>query len=153
MCSAAAARLPSPPSCSFRSRRSRGGGAAALVGAAIVRRRFDLERPGALAAAAVCLFVLPVVLHGFEHWSPKNGNDPYALTPGLVHALRTDLPKRAVVFSDLETSYRIAAFAPVLVAAAPPAHVADTTKNLPYRRMKDVKEFFGTGSRAILRKY
>jgi hypothetical protein len=129
------------------------GGASALVSAAIVRRRFDVERPGALAAVAVCAFVLPVAVYGLSHWSPESGRDPNALTPGLVRALRADVPKRAVVFSDLETSYRIAAFAPVLLAAAPPAHVADTTKNDPYRRVADVKEFFRTGSLAILRKY
>ena len=101
----------------------------------------------------MCAFVLPVAVHGFAHWSPKSGRDPNALTPGLVRALRADVPKRAVVFSDLETSYRIAAYAPVLVAAAPPAHVADTRKNDPYGRVDDVKKFFRTGSLAILRKY
>jgi len=129
------------------------GGAAALVGAAIIRRRFDLERRGALPAVAVCLFVLPVAVHGFAHWDARTGRDPHALTLGLVHTLRTDVPKRAVVFSDLETSYRIAAYAPVLVAVAPPAHVADTTKNRPYERRRDMRAFFRTGSLAILRRY
>ena len=63
------------------------------------------------------------------------------------------MPKRAVVFSDLETSYRIAAFAPVYVAAASPAHVADTKANHPYRRRNDVIAFLRTGDLAIPRRY
>ena len=43
--------------------------------------------------------------------------------PGLVQALRTDVPKGAVVFSDDVTSYGIAAYAPVYVASAPPGLV------------------------------
>jgi hypothetical protein len=63
------------------------------------------------------------------------------------------VPERAVVFSDLETSYRVAAYAPVYVAAAPPAHVADTEDNRPYVRREDVIEFFRTGNVAIPRRY
>ncbi len=42
-----------------------------------------------------------------------------------------------VVYADLESSYRIAAFAPVYVCNAPPGHVADTKKNRPYERRDD----------------
>ena len=70
-----------------------------------------------------------------------------------MQALRTQVPERAVVFSDLETSYRIAAFAPVYVAAAPPAHVADTRENRPHERRKDVVRFFRTGDLAVPRRY
>jgi hypothetical protein len=128
------------------------GGAGALVGALILRPR-EVERRGALAALAACLFTLPVVVHGFSHWSPSTKQDPYALTPGLVDALRHDVPKQAVVFSDLETSYRIAAQAPVLVYAAPPSHVADTTKNAPDRRRDKVRVFYRKGNLAIPRGY
>ena len=55
------------------------------------------------------------------------------------------MPKRAVVFSDLETSYRISAYAPVYVSSAPPAHVADTRANYPYGRRKATIRYFGTG--------
>jgi hypothetical protein len=75
------------------------------------------------------------------------------LTPGLTQALRTEVPERAVVFSDLETSYRIGAYAPVYVAAAPPAHVADTPSNHPYRRRLAVNRFFDTGNLSILDPY
>jgi hypothetical protein len=55
------------------------------------------------------------------------------------------------VYSDLETSYRIAAYAPVYIAAAPPSHVADTEKNRPYERREENIRFFETGDVAIPR--
>jgi hypothetical protein len=92
-------------------------------------------------------------VHGFRDWSPASPEDSYALTPGLLQVLRTEVPKRSIVFSDLETSYRISAFAPVYVAAAPPAHVADTAANRPYSRRLSVNRFFGTGNEQILDRY
>lgn len=130
-----------------------GGGGAALVVAAVSRVRPNLERRDLIAGGAAALFVLPVAVHGFAHWSPSARADPYAPTSGLVRYLRDDVPKRDVVFSDLETSYRIAALAPLLVAAAPPAHVADTKQNRPYTRRRDVLEFFRSGNLAIPRRY
>ena len=99
------------------------------------------------------MFLLPAIVHGFAHWSTATQPDPHALTPGLVRVLRDDLPKRAVVFSDMQTSYRIAADAPVLIVAAPPEHVADTKQNDPYRRRRDVRAFFRSGDLAIPRRY
>src|SRR5205814_3771895 len=98
------------------------------------------------------LFVLPVAVHGFSHWAPE-GAGQQELSAGLVHALRTEVPKRAVVFSDPETSYRIAADAPVYVANAPPAHVADTKPNHPYVRQADARRFLRTGDLSIPRRY
>jgi len=86
-------------------------------------------------------------------WSPAASVDRYAPTPGLLHALRTKVPERAIVFSDLETSYRIGAYAPVYVAAAPPAHVADTASNHPYRRRLAVILFFRTGDLSVLDRF
>jgi hypothetical protein len=133
------------------------GGAAALgVALVLARRRAPLERPGFLAAAAVLLFVTPVTVHGFSHWSAPVVRDRDALTPGLVQALRTQVPPRSVVFADLATSYRISAYALVYVAAAPPTHVADTTANRPYERRRAVLAFFGgprPGRLAIPRRY
>lgn len=126
------------------------GAAAGLVVAALVRRDWPGERSPAFLAA---LFVLPVAVHGFANWSPREREDAGTLSPGLVAALRREVPKRAVVFSDLETSYRIAASVPVYVAAAPPAHVADTTKNRPYERRDDVRLFARTHDLAIPRRY
>jgi hypothetical protein len=127
------------------------GALAALAAAFFVRR--DEESPGWAAAAAVVLFTVPVVVHGFANWSPATATDPRALTPGLVSELRERVPKRAIVFSDLETSYRISAFAPVYVAAAPPAHVADTKANRPYSRRLSVNRFFAGGDIAIPTRY
>jgi hypothetical protein len=127
------------------------GGLVAVVVGLVLRRRLDAR--GVLAAAAVVLFCIPVAVHGFRHWSPASTEDAHALTPGLISALREEVPKRAVVFSDLETSYRISAFAPVYVAAAPPAHVADTDANRPYARRISVNRFFGTGNLEILDRY
>jgi hypothetical protein len=58
-----------------------------------------------------------------------------------------------VVFSDVETSYRLAAAAPVYVASASPAHVADTRSNRPYARARDTKAFLTSGDLGIPRRY
>jgi len=127
------------------------GGIAALAVGAFRRGRF--ESPGPLAALAVALFVLPVAVHGSSHWDQGTTQDSNALTPGLVHFLRHDVPRGSVVFADLQTSYRIAAYAPVYVANAPPAHVADTKANRPYARRNDLRAFMETADLAIPRGY
>jgi len=43
------------------------------------------------------------------------------------------------------TAYRIAAYAPVYINAAPPGHVADTNDNLPYQRRRDANRFVRSG--------
>lgn len=127
------------------------GGLVALAVGAVLRGR--VERPGPLAALAVTLFVLPVAVHGFSHWNEGSTQDQYALTPGLVRFLRHYVPARAVVFADLQTSYRISAYAPVYVANSPPSHVADTKANRPYARRNDLDEFLRTLNLAIPRRY
>jgi hypothetical protein len=124
------------------------GSLAALVAGAFLRLR--LERPTALAAV---LFVLPVAVHGFAHWATVGKTDSAALTPGLVQFLRRDVPKRAVVYADLQTSYRISAYAPVYVANGPPTHVADTRANDPYGRVAALRRFLRTGDASVLRRY
>src|SRR5262249_38214238 len=126
------------------------GGLVALGVGLLLRRRLDAR--GWVAGAAVVLFCGPIALHGLRNWSPLRG-DPHALSPGVLAAIREHVPKRAIVFSDLETSYRISAFAPVYVAAAPPAHVADTLANRPYSRRLSVIRFFASGDPAILDRY
>jgi hypothetical protein len=123
------------------------GSLAAIVVVAV--RRGDRTRPAVLAAA---LFVLPVAIHGFAHWDAASSHDAHALTPGLVHFLRTDVPKGAVVYADLETSYRIGAYAPVYVANGPPTHVADTKANDPYARRADLQRFL-RGDEHVTQKY
>ena len=128
------------------------GAAAGLAAAAAVRVRARPLRNEMLAGLAALLFVLPVGVHAAANWSERQGAGS-VLSEGLIEALREDVPERAVVFSDLETSYRVAAQVPVYVAAAPPAHVADTEDNRPYARRVDVQRFFRTGDLAIPRRY
>jgi hypothetical protein len=123
------------------------------VGALVfLKHKPSVERPGQLAGAAAVLFVLPIGVHAAANWSPSEARAANPLTPGLVEALRSDVPERDVVYSDLETSYRIAAYAPVYVAAAPPGHVADTEENRPYARRRANIRFFETGDLAIPRR-
>jgi hypothetical protein len=125
---------------------------AGVVGLAVaMRSRRSLDRPGRLTAAAATLFVIPVAVSGFSHWSAEPSRA--VLTPGLVRALHRQVPKGSVVFSDDSTAYRIAAAVPVYVNAAPPGHVADTKPNRPFARRRDAERFLATGDLAIPRRY
>ena len=96
--------------------------------------------------------MLPVAVHGFLHWTPLRTVDPNALSPALRSQLRA-VPPRAVVIASPETSYELAAAAPVYVVAAPLAHVANTRANDPQRRIDDVKRWLATRDPAIPRRY
>ena len=126
--------------------------AGAVIGLVFQKHKRGFERPTKLVGTAAVLFVLPIAVHAAGSWSPSDARRPSPLTPGLVEALREDVPEGAVVYSDLETSYRVAAYAPVYVAAAPPSHVADTKANRPYERRKATVRFFATGDLSIPRK-
>ena len=117
------------------------------------RRRAALLRQVRIWAGVVAcaLFLLPVFVHGLLDWSPSPGRPPSPLTAGLVEALRTRVPVGAVVYADLESSYRIAAYAPVYVCNAPPGHVADTRENRPYARREEARRFFASGDLAVPR--
>jgi hypothetical protein len=119
-------------------------GAALIVGALAGRRLPELQRGGPLAAAAVALFVLPVAIHGYANWSrPSSARAP--LPRDLVSAIRAEVPKGDVVFSDPKTAYELAAFAPVYINAAPQSHVADTRANHPASRARQALRFFHDG--------
>jgi hypothetical protein len=122
------------------------GGLAALPTGLVAGRRLEGERSAGLAAA---LFLVPVFVHGFANWSPSASRPPSPLTPGLVSALRTAVPAGATVYSDPETSYRIAAYAPVYICVAPPGHVADTKQNRPRARVEEFRRFAATGDLAV----
>jgi hypothetical protein len=128
-----------------------GGAVVALVAGAIIRRSVPLAPPIWTAAVALAL-VAPVGLAGFAYLK-QDEPDRFRLTPGLVHALRTQVPARDVVFSDLETSYRIEGYAPVYVSAAPPGHVAETKDNYPKKRSDAVIRFLNGGSVSIPRRF
>lgn len=118
-----------------------------LAGAVIVLalgrlvRRDDLPLRNAWVAVAAAVLILPVAINGLRQLEQESP-DPRALSAGLIEAVRSEVPPASVVFADLETSYRLAAAAPVDVAAAPPAHVADTTRNRPYERRSAVVLFY-----------
>jgi hypothetical protein len=125
------------------------GGAVALC---LLLRRWDPKIDYRLGALAALLFVAPVVVHGLAHWSPRVTRDPQALSPALVHELRS-VPPRSVIIAPLETSYRLVAAAPVYVVAAPVAHVADTKANRPLVRAAAVAHWLKTGDPAVPREY
>jgi hypothetical protein len=127
------------------------GGAVAIVAGVFFRHRVVVERHGR-AAFAAALFVLPIAVHGFTHWTPLNASDPLALSPQIVRELRA-VPPRSVVIAPTETSYRIVAAAPVYVVAAPAVHVSNTDANRPYDRMRAVRHWLATGDPAIPRRY
>jgi hypothetical protein len=128
-------------------------GATTMVAVAGVVPRVRLNVNRMSAVGSTLAFLVPVSIHGLSHWRPVVGRDPDALTAGLISELNRDVPRGAVVFADPEIGYRIGAYAPVYVVAAPLAHVADTKANAPRRRVHDVLRFYRTGNLAIARRY
>jgi len=63
------------------------------------------------------------------------------------------VPARSVIIAAPQTSYHLAAAAPVYVVAAPPTHVADTRANAPYRRVRDVTEWLAHRAPDVPRRY
>ena len=132
-----------------------GGIAALVIGALLAWWRRDrppavVRQRGIATALAVFLFALPVVVHGFSHWSPVTTQDKAALTPGLIRFLQRDVPARSVVLADLSTSYRVTAFAPVYVVAVPPTHAANTRPNeLRKRRLAVLRFLFVNPTLAV----
>ena len=122
-----------------------GAAAATLIAAALFGRRIpQVEGSPAVAAAAVALFVVPVAVHGYSHWS-RPASARLGLPQKLVAAVREHVPKGDVVFSDPVTAYELGAFAPVYVNAAPTFHVANTRANHPKKRVDDAQRFFRDG--------
>ncbi len=122
-----------------------GAAAATLLVAAFFGRRIpQVEGQTLVAAAAVALFLTPVAVHGYSHWS-RPASARLGLPQKLVAAVREHVPKGDVVFSDPLTAYELGAFAPVYVNAAPTFHVANTRANRPSARVKDAQRFFQHG--------
>jgi hypothetical protein len=131
-----------------------GATVAALLAAAIFGRRIpQVQGMPAVAAAAVALFLLPVAVHGYSHWT-RPSSARLGLPEKLVSAVHREVPRGAVVFSDPLTAYELAAFAPVYINAAPTTHVADTRANRPTARRKDALRFFrDEGPLSLARRY
>ena len=129
-----------------------GGTLALVAGLVLGRRRPPVEKPTGAVAIAAALFVLPVAIHAAANWSSSPARQASPLTPGLLDVLRDDVPPGDVVYSDPETSYRIAAAVPVYIAVAPPGHVADTKQNRPFERRDEARRFFETGDIGIARR-
>ena len=124
--------------------------AGALV--ALVIGIFRPQSMGVTAALASTLVLLPTFVSGLADWSPSSERLASPLTPGLVAFLRDGVPSGDVVYADLESSYRIAAAAPVYICNAPPSHVADTKRNRPYVRRARWLRFNRTGELGIPRR-
>ena len=125
-------------------------GAVVALFVGLWRRRPALEAGAALVSAA---FLLPVFGGGLLDLRSPPLPEIATISEGLVRAVRAGVPAGAIVFSDPETSFRLAAFAPVYIASAPPGHVADTEKNSPYERARDARRFLRTGDLSIPRGY
>ncbi len=131
-----------------------GATVAALIAAAIFGRRIpQVEGMPVVAASAVALFLLPVAVHGYSHWT-RPSSARLGLPEKLVSAVHRLVPRGDVVFSDPLTAYELAAFAPIYINAAPTTHVADTRANRPTVRRKDALRFFrDEGPVSLARRY
>jgi len=131
-----------------------GASVVALLAAAIFGRRIpQVEGLPLVAAGAVALFLLPVAVHGYSHWT-RPSSARLGLPQKLVAAIHREVPRGDVVFSDPLTAYELAAFAPVYINAAPTTHVADTRANRPAARRKDALRFFrDEGPLSLARRY
>ncbi|HZB23515.1 MAG TPA: hypothetical protein VE444_06680, partial [Gaiellaceae bacterium] len=128
------------------------GGTVALTAGTVARRLDPPDRRDAVAAFAVAAFALPIAVASVTTWDRARAG-PDELNDGVVAALRLNVDDGDVVFAEPETSYAVAAAVPAYVAAAPPAHVADTTDNRPFDRERDAERFFDDGDLAIPERY
>jgi hypothetical protein len=134
-----------------------GGAAAIVIGALLVwsRRDYLLEkarRRGFTTAFAALLFVIPVAVTGFSHWTPRHVRGTQ-LTPGLIAFLQHKVPPRSVIFADMEVGYEAIAYAPVYAVAVPPTHVARTTPNQVQTRKHAVLRFMQYPSLYVPRRW
>lgn len=113
-------------------------GAAIVLAQALASLASRFSRPlsaEALAVALALVLVLPVVSLRSASAELPAATDPFPA--GLVEAVRSRTEPRELVISDPITSYRLAAFAPVTILAAPLAHVAQTSADRPYARLRE----------------
>ena len=106
-----------------------------------VWRRPQGPDAGRWAAAVATAFVVPFAVAAVPDLE-REPRDQFALSSGLKQAVRKAIPPQHVVMSKPETSYRVAAEAPLHVVAVPLAHTTDTTSAQPRRRLADTGRFF-----------
>lgn len=114
------------------------GGLAALVAGAWLRPRGP--EPGRWAVLAACAFAVPLAVAGLANL--ERPPDPNAMPAETVEAIREIAGPGDVLFSDASTAYRVAAYVPVYINAAPTGHVASSARNRPRRRRIDSERFF-----------
>jgi hypothetical protein len=134
-----------------------GGAAAIVAGVALALWRRDrlltvTGRRGITTALAAFLFVLPVAVSSFSHWTPE-ATRPTLLTPGLVDFLQRDVPPQSIVFGGMEVSYEAIAYAPVYAVAVPPSHVARTRQNQVAKRRHAILRFMQYPSLGVPRRW
>ncbi len=113
------------------------GGVAALV----LGARFQPRGPSlSLWATAVAVgFAAPILVVGLATVDEMGKRT--RLTAGAIEAVRAQTAPRDIVFSDRESAYEIAAFAPVYINVSSPSHFAETKKNQPAARAADTARF------------
>ena len=128
-------------------RRSRRGSRWSAAPAALV---LGLARPAAaacrerygLGAAAMACFVLPVLVHGFRHWSPASADDPArALARARPRAANEGAAGRGRARAGRR---RATASSPRRRCTSSPrrsTHVANTKANDPYGRARAVRHW------------
>jgi hypothetical protein len=113
------------------------GGLVALAVGAFLRPRGP--DPGSWSVLAACAFSVPIAVAALaELERPADRN---AISEEAVEAVREITAPGDIVFSDMATAYKIAAYAPVYVNAAPTGHVASSARNRPQRRRIDSERF------------
>jgi hypothetical protein len=124
-----------------------GGAILLAAGLARLAARAGLRgRPPAelTAVAAVLALVVPIVVARAA--AIDRADTAHHLPSGLIDVVQTRAEPRELVVSDPVTSYRLVAYAPVTILAAPLAHVAQTPSDRPYDRLREVDRFFATGA-------
>jgi hypothetical protein len=121
-------------------------GAAILLAEALASLPSRLRRRplsvDALAVALALALVLPIVSLRAASAEPPATTAHFSA--GLVEAVRSHTEPRELVISDPITSYRLAAYAPVTILAAPLAHVAQTPADHPYARLREFDRLFSS---------
>ncbi len=114
------------------------GGLVALAVGAFLRPRGP--DAGSWAVLAACAFAVPVAVANLADL--ERPPERSAMPEETVEAVRALTRPGDIVFSDVSTAYKIAAYAPVYVNAAPTGHVASSARNRPRRRTLDSARFF-----------